>query len=143
MLFRSFQYFFGGQTNIHIDGYTYSEYARKGFGELVAVAFFSLLLLLGLGAVTRRETESHQRTFSIFGIVLVGLVLVMLLSAFQRLVLYEDAYGFSRLRTYTHVFMIWLALLLVTVVALEITRRERAAAFAMLLASLEIGRAHV
>jgi hypothetical protein len=40
-----FQYFFGGQANISIEGYTYSEYARKGFGELVMVAFSSLLLL--------------------------------------------------------------------------------------------------
>jgi hypothetical protein len=48
-----FQYFFGGQANIHIEGYTFSEYARKGFGELVTVAFFSLLLLLGLGAISR------------------------------------------------------------------------------------------
>ena len=49
-----FQYFFGGHANISLEGYTFSEYARKGFGELVAVAFFSLLLLLGLSAITRR-----------------------------------------------------------------------------------------
>ena len=104
-----FQYFFGGQANINIEGYTFAEYARKGFGELVAVAFFSLLLLLGLGAITRRETEAQRRTFSGLGVGLVGLVLVMLVSAFQRLMLYETAYGFSRLRAYTHVFMIWLA----------------------------------
>jgi hypothetical protein len=121
-----FQYFFGGQANIGIEGYTYSEYARRGFGELVAVAFFSLLLLLGLGAITRRETESQRRTFSLFGAGLVGLLIVMLIAAFQRLMLYEAAYGFSRLRTYTHVFMIWLALLLVAVVILEVLRRERA-----------------
>jgi hypothetical protein len=131
-----FQYFFGGQANINIEGYTYSEYARKGFGELVAVAFFSLLLLLGLGAVTRRETPTQRRIFSILGVILVGLVIVMLISAYQRLVLYESAYGFSRLRTYTHVFMIWLGLLLVAVVVLEMTRRERAAGLAMLVAAL-------
>jgi fumarate reductase subunit C len=131
-----FQYFFGGQANIHIEGYTFSEYARKGFGELVAVAFFSLLLLLGLGAITRRESESQRRVFSSLGVVLVGLVIVMLFTAFQRLGLYEMAYGFSRLRTYTHVFMIWLGLLLVVVVLLEITRRERAVGLAMLLALL-------
>ncbi len=131
-----FQYFFGGQLNIHIEGYTFSEYARKGFGELVAVAFFSLLMLLGLGAITRRETDLQRRAFSTLGIALVGLVIVMLVSAFQRLVLYEEAYGFSRLRTYTHVFMIWLGLLLVAVVVLEITRRERMAALAMVIASL-------
>jgi hypothetical protein len=131
-----FQYFFGGQANIHLDGYTYSEYARKGFGELVTVALFSLLLILGLGAITRRETEVQRRTFSVFGSVLVGLVIVMLISAFQRLVLYETAYGFSRLRTYTHIFMIWLGILLVVVVALEMTRRERALGLSMVLAAL-------
>jgi hypothetical protein len=131
-----FQYFFGGQANISIEGYTFSEYARKGFGELVTVAFFSLLLLLGLGAITRRETENQRRTFSILGVGLVGLLIVMLIAAFQRLVLYEAAYGFSRLRTYTHAFMIWLGLLLVAVVVLEVLRRERAAGLAMILASL-------
>lgn len=131
-----FQYFFGGQANIHIDGYTYSEYARRGFGELVAVAFFSLLLILGLGAVTKRETESQRKTFSGLSIGIVALVLVMLVSAYRRLVLYETAYGFSELRTYTHVFMIWLGLLLVATVVLEILRRERMFALAALMASL-------
>ena len=131
-----FQYFFGGQANINIEGYTFSEYARKGFGELVTVAFFSLLLILGLGAITRRDSESQRRIFSGLGVGLVGLVIVMLVSAFQRLVLYEQAYGFSRLRTYTHVFMIWLALLLVAVVILEIRRRERAVGLGMILAAL-------
>jgi hypothetical protein len=46
-VYIQFQYFFGGQANIHIDGYTYSEYARRGFGELITVAVFSLLLILG------------------------------------------------------------------------------------------------
>jgi hypothetical protein len=131
-----FQYFFGGQRNIHIDGYTYSEYARRGFGELVTVAFFSLLFLLAMGLITRRETETQKRIFSSLGIILVGLVIVMQVSAFQRLVLYETAYGFSRLRTYTHVFMIWLGLLLVVTAILEVARRERAFAFAALLTAL-------
>lgn len=131
-----FQYFFGGQANIHLEGYTYSEYARRGFGELVTVAFFSLLLILGASGVTRREGETQRRIFSGLGVGIVALVLVMLVSAFQRLVLYETAYGFSRLRTYTHVFMVWLGLLLVVTVALEIARRERAFALAAVLASL-------
>ncbi len=135
-VFVQFQYFFGGQANIGIEGYTYSEYARKGFGELVTVALFSLLLLLGLGAITRRETENQRRTFSMLGVGLVGLVIVMLIAAFQRLGLYEMAYGFSRLRTYTHVFMIWLGSLLVAVVILEVLHRERHVALMMVLASL-------
>jgi len=130
-----FQYFFGGATNIHIDGYTYAEYARKGFGELVAVAFFALLMLLTLSAVTKRETETQRKVYSGLGVMLVALLLVMLLSAYQRLGLYEAVYGFSRLRTYTHVFLIWIGLLLIATIALEIMRKERMFAFAMLIAS--------
>jgi hypothetical protein len=134
-VFVQFQYFFGGQTNIQVDGFTYSEYARRGFGELVTVAIFSLLLILSASSVTRRETEAQRRVFSGLGIGIVVLVVVMLISAFQRLVLYETAYGFSRLRAYTHVFMFWLALLLIAVVILEILHRERAFALAAIVAS--------
>jgi len=138
-----FQYFFGGQANIHIEGYTYSEYARRGFGELVMVAFFSLLLLLGLSSVTRRETQTQRRVFKGLGITLVSLVIVMLVSAFNRLLLYESAYGFSRLRTYTHVFILWLGALLVAVVVLEMLERQRtfalAAVFAMFGFVLSLG----
>ncbi len=131
-----FQYFFGGQTNIGVEGYTYAEYARRGFGELVAVAFFSLMLFLGLSAIARRENAAERWAFSGLGLLLVVLVGVMLVSAFQRLLLYEAAYGFTRLRTYTHVFMIWLGVLLALVVLLEILRRQRAFALAAVLVSI-------
>jgi len=129
-----FRYFFGGQANIHVEGFTYAEYARRGFGELVAVACISLALLLALSVVTRRERPHERRAFSWLGVSLVALVLVMLLSAYRRLVLYEAAYGFSRLRTYTHVFLIWVGLLLIAVIVLELMRKERAFALASLLA---------
>jgi len=131
-----FQYFFGGTTNINVEGYTYAEYARRGFGELVTVAFFALLMLLTLSGITKRDTESQRRIFSGLGVALVTLLLVMLFSAFKRLGLYEEAYGFSRLRTYTHVFLIWIGLLLIVTIALEILRKERMFTFAMLIASL-------
>lgn len=131
-----FQYFFGGQTNIGIQGYTFSEYARRGFGELVTVAFFSLLLFLGLSAIVKRGNPVQRRVFSGLGLGMVALVGVMLVSAFQRLVLYEAAYGFSRLRTYTHVFMLWLGLLLAAVVVLDLLHKERLFAFSALLAAI-------
>lgn len=134
-----FQYFFGGQVNIHLDGYTYADYARQGFGELVTVAFFALLLFLGLSSIARRALPRQMQVFSGLGLTLLGLVGVMLVSAYQRLVLYESAYGFTRLRTYTHVFMVWVAVLLAGVVLLELLRRQRAFALAALLAALGFG----
>lgn len=131
-----FQYFFGGETNINVEGYTYAEYARNGFGELVAVAFIALMMLLTLSAITKRETETQRKIYSGLGVALVVLLLVMLVSAYQRLHLYEMAYGFSRLRTYTHVFLVWVGLLLVATIVLEILRKERMFALAMLIASI-------
>jgi len=121
-----FQYFFGGEANVNAAGFTYSEYARRGFGELVWVALISLLIFLGLAAVTRRSEAWQRRLFSGLGILLVALVAVMLASAYQRLVLYEAAYGFTRLRTYTHVFMAWLGVLLLATVVLDLIGRRRA-----------------
>lgn len=129
-----FQYFFGGGVNIGVQGYTYSEYARRGFGELVGVAFCSLLLFLGLSAIVKRQNPPQRWAFSALGILMVLLVGVILVSAFQRLLLYEAAYGFSRLRLYTYIFMIWLGLLLVIVVVLELLRRQPLFPLAMLLA---------
>lgn len=128
-----FQYFFSGQTNIGLEGFTYAEYARRGFGELLAVAFLSLLLFLGLGAVTHRGKVSQQKSFSAMGITLVALVIIILVSSFQRLYLYEAAYGFSRLRAYSHVFIIWLGILLLSVVVMEVVHRQRALALVVLL----------
>ena len=56
---------------------------------------------------------------------LVGLVWVILTSAFQRLLLYEDVYGFTSLRMYTHIFIPWLGFLLLATIVLQILRREQ------------------
>ncbi len=131
-----FGYFFGGQANIRLEGFTYAEYARRGFGELVTTAFFALLLFLGLSMVVQRQTETQQKIFSGLGVTLTLLVGVMLISAFQRLILYETAYGFTRLRIYTHVSMVWLAFLLVSAAILDIFQRQRLFALAALLTSV-------
>jgi Domain of unknown function (DUF4153) len=116
-----FTYFFGAQSNITAEGYTFAEYARRGFFELVSVAVISLVLVFGLGAITHREGQTQRLTITVLNAVLVVLVLVILISSWQRLTLYEQAYGFSRLRTYTTVFIPWLAALLITVGVMDVT----------------------
>lgn len=104
-----FAYLFGGQANITVEGYTYAEYARRGFFELVAVSVLTLGLILGLRWLARRETRRQAQIFNGLSSLMVGLVLVILASGFQRLRLYEAAYGYTQLRVYSHVFMVWLA----------------------------------
>ncbi len=130
-----FRYLFGGQANITAAGYTYSEYARKGFGELVTVAVLSLLIYLCLAAVTRTKTRGQRTGFSTLSTLLMVLVLIMLASSLQRMLLYEGAYGFTRLRTYTHVFIFCLAALLIATVVLELTGNRGRFGLALLLFS--------
>jgi hypothetical protein len=103
------RYLFGGEANITAAGYTYSEYARRGFSELVAVAVLSLGMILLLGMFGKREGAREERTFRGLSTALVALLGVILASALMRLLLYENAYGFTRQRTYTHVFIFWMA----------------------------------
>lgn len=130
------RYLFGGAANITETGYTFAEYARRGFGELVAVAILSLLVYLGLNTISKRETKGARIGFSVVSILLMANVLVMLASSLQRLMLYEEAYGFSELRTYTHVFIYWLAALIVVTVVLEVLRKRGRFAIALLIAGL-------
>jgi hypothetical protein len=118
-----FTYLFGGSENISIEGFTYAEYARRGFFELLAVALISLGLFYVLSQVTCREKRTQRWLFSILGVVLIAQVGVILASAYTRLMLYEQAYGFTRLRTFTHLFILWMGCLLVAVVVLELARK--------------------
>ena len=128
-----FTYLFGGQENISVEGFTYAEYARRGFFELLAVALLSLVLFYGLSLWTKRETKPQRLTFSGLGLLLVALVCVILVSAFTRLSLYETAYGFTRLRTLTHIFTVWTGLVLVVTVVLEVIRKLDKLAFLLVL----------
>ena len=104
-----FAYLFGGQANIAVEGYSYAEYARRGFFELLAVSVLALGLILGLHRLGRRQPGPATHWFNGLSSLMVGLVLVILASAFQRLMLYEAAFGYTELRLYSHIFMVWLA----------------------------------
>ena len=120
-----FTYLFGGAANITAAGYTYAQYARRGFGELVAVSIISLGLIMALGTWARRDTRRHSRWFNGLSGLLVAQMGVILASALQRLLLYENAYGFTRLRTYTHVAILWMAGLFLAFLVLLLLGRLR------------------
>jgi hypothetical protein len=127
-----FRYFFGGQANISATGFTYSEYARRGFGEIISVAVLSLLIYYAFHSITRLDSIHEKKWFSGLSVLVFVQVLVMLVSSYQRLALYEQAYGFSRLRTYSHLFLPWLAVLIIVVIILEFLQRQGHLAFALL-----------
>ncbi len=135
LLFIGFQitYLFGGEANIANAGFTYAEYARRGFWELLAVAVLSLLVLLASEKYAGVESKKDKR-FLIPALILIAEVGVVMVSACKRLSLYIDAYGMTIDRFYAGGFIILLmALFILLAVKFIKTKPEQFFAFGTLL----------
>ena len=104
-----FVYLFGGVRNLA--NFNYAEYVHRGFAELVAVAVLTLGLVYILNAVALRRSPRQINVFRGLSTILIVLTGVILISAFQRLRLYEMVYGFTTLRLTIYVVIVWLGML--------------------------------
>lgn len=107
-----FAYLFGSLSNLLPEGFTYAEYARRGFFELVVVAIVNVAIVLGSLNLTKISGVLPGRIFKILNGGLVASTLVMLFSSFVRMYLYEEVYGYTYLRVFTHEFMLMLFFML-------------------------------
>lgn len=89
-------------------GISYSEYAREGFAQIVAIAAINLLIF---GVVLKYGRKNIGVMIMLYG--LLGVTAIMLVSGFMRLSLYIDTFGMTFLRLISAWFMIYLALVLV------------------------------
>ena len=114
-------YLFGGLDTLAAAGMKYSDYARRGYFELVAAAALAGGILVALEyQVTRRS-----RPYLVLAIALVGLTIVVLASAALRLQLYQDAYGWTELRLYVAVSIAAMAATLATLAVFLASDRTR------------------
>jgi hypothetical protein len=128
-------YLFGGQDTLAASDLTYAEYARRGFFELMAVAFVvGGLILAGEWLVVRRT-----RAYLAAAIGLVVLTAVVLASALLRLRLYQEAYGWTELRFYVMAAIVWLGIGCLLAVVTLATNRSRWLLHAMLGLSILFG----
>jgi len=108
-----FSYLFGSLRSGLPDNFTFAEYARKGFFELVIVTLINLVILLGNMNFVKASGSKMETVVKVLNTALVVSTLIMLLSAHFRMSLYEEAFGFTYLRVLTHAFMGYLLVLFV------------------------------
>ncbi len=114
-----FKYLFSGGTLPN--GLNYSEYARRGFFELVFLSVLNIALILLTTYLLKDKIYEDKNKWALFTkLMLVYLCVItgiLLISSYYRMSLYDSAYGFTRLRVLVYIFLIFEAIgLIVTLI---------------------------
>jgi hypothetical protein len=120
-------------------GVTFAEYARRGFGELsfAATIVGAIIIILEYTRPTEATEQDRKKLAGLELALLVALVLV-LFSAFRRVILYEQAYGFTTARLYAQAYMVVMCLALVAL-GIEVARGSISIAFGRRVAEIALG----
>lgn len=102
---------FGGHDYLQrTTGLTYADYVHEGFGQLTAA---TVLTLTVVAWASHKAPPSRRRDVALGA--LCPMTIVVVVSALHRMSLYEEAYGFTRLRLLVTVFEGWLGVVVVLV----------------------------
>lgn len=104
-----FSYLYGGETSLP-NGFTYAEYARRGFFELVLVTVINFTILIITTIYTKKENKLSGILNAAYTLLIV-FTLNMLYSAHYKMSLYESAFGYTYLRIFVHLFLVLLFIL--------------------------------
>jgi hypothetical protein len=114
--------FFGGHEYVQrTTGLTYADYVHQGFGQLT-VATLLTLLVVWAASHWAGDGPADRVWLRVSLGALCALTLVVVGSALYRMHLYQEAYGFTRLRLVVDVFEGWLGLVVVAVAVAGLVR---------------------
>ncbi len=120
-------------------GVTFAEYARRGFGELSFAATFVGAIILVLEYARPSDTSDRdRRILKLLELALVVALELVLLSAFRRVILYEQAYGFTTARLFAQAYMVVMGVTLIAL-GVEISKGSISMAFGRRVAEIALG----
>jgi len=93
-------------------GVTYADYAREGFFQLLVVALINIIAVLLLEAFNKGKKQKQK----ILENMTLSMTVVMAMSAFLRMQLYEKAYGYTSLRMLVFMFLVFLIVFIVLLI---------------------------
>jgi hypothetical protein len=109
---------FGGNEHVlRTAGLTYAEYARQGFWQLLAAAALTFAVVGAAAVVADAPRRSERFILRLLLGILCLLTIVVVVSALRRLLLYEEAFGLTRLRLLAEAVALWFGALFALVVA--------------------------
>lgn len=121
-------YYVGAFRGVLPEGTVYSEYAREGFFQLCAVSVINLLVILFISVFMKREGRGGSAALKTVSVVYSLTTLVLIATAFSKMMLYIRMYGLTPKRVYVSCFEIFLAVAFIIIILKQIFRRINAAA---------------
>lgn len=104
-------YLFAGGIFVLPEGFTYAEYARRGFFELLAVTCLNILLIV----VCLKVFDENKKLRAILTAI-TGCTYIMIASAAYRMLIYISAYRLTFLRLFVLLFLLIDALILTGII---------------------------
>ncbi|WP_433831207.1 DUF4153 domain-containing protein [Actinoplanes sp. CA-015351] len=121
-----FAVLFGGSRHVlKTSGLSYSEYARSGFWQLVAVTLLSLALIAALARWAKRDQPVERVLLRVLLGLLCGLSVVIVASALSRMWEYQRVYSFTGERIFVMASEMLLGVIFVLIAAAGIKWQGR------------------
>ncbi|MBP1591109.1 MAG: DUF4173 domain-containing protein [Oscillospiraceae bacterium] len=111
------------------EGFTYADYARRGFFELLWVAVINLGLICAISVYSKKTAEEKPFTLKLYSIILSSFTLILIATALSKMIMYIRMYGLTTLRVYTSWFMILLSMIFVLVIIKQFRFNLKAAKY--------------
>jgi len=115
-LLSQLAYFFDGFMGVLPLQFTAAEYARRGFFEICIITGINLSLVTLSSALCKKNEKGMPLAFKIICSFLSVFSLLLDATAIAKMVMYVKRFGFTRLRLFTSVFMVFLAVLFVVAI---------------------------
>lgn len=116
-LFSQLAYFFSAFKGFLPDGeITFAQYARKGFFEMCAIAVINLNIVFLALLFSKKKNGKACNGIKILSTFIAIFTLIIISTAISKMVLYIDAFGMTVLRITTSAFMVFLAIVFISVV---------------------------
>jgi hypothetical protein len=117
---------FGDEEHVlATSGLTYAEYARQGFWQLLVVTVLTLVVIAVATRTAPRTAASDRVVVRVLLALLCLLTLVVVASALHRMSLYEQQFGFTRLRLFVSAVELTLGAIFVLLLAAGVRLRGR------------------
>ncbi len=124
-LFSQFAYFFKAFSGFLPEGYkfTYAEYARRGFFEMSAIAAINFIVIFLCKFLVNKQNKKAVVAVNGVSTFIGTFTLLIIATALSKMALYIKSYGMTKLRITTSTFMIFLAIVFISLMLRLYTKK--------------------